>query len=112
MQEYHDEGVSILCDFCHTAWDGEAAMVEGHHGSVICLDCLKKALNEAATHGDKYQCTLCLRINIPGSLPRWSTAEYPQAIVCQECLFQAAKAMSKAPHANFSPDYSRSSRQC
>ncbi len=101
MQEYSDQGVSVLCDFCHTPWDGQAAMIEGHQGSVICLDCLKTALKEAATYADKYKCTLCLRINIPGTLPRWSRAEHPHAVVCQECLFQAAKAMSKAPHADF-----------
>jgi len=101
MQEYSQEGVSILCDFCHVPWDGQFAMIEGHQGSAICLECLKKALENAQTHADKYRCTMCLRINIPGHLPRWSTAEFPQAVVCQECLFLAAKAMSKAPHANF-----------
>ncbi len=101
MQREEPDGVVISCDFCGTDWDGEAAMVEGHHGSVICLECLKKALAEAAPGEGKYKCTLCLRFNIPPAMPRWSHAARPQALVCQDCLHQAAKAMSKAPHVDW-----------
>ncbi len=101
MQEYQDDGVTLLCDFCHKAWDGQAAMVEGHHGSIICLPCLKAALAEAKPSAGKYQCTLCLRVNIPGSLPHWSTEAHPQAVACEECLHLSAAAMTKAPHAEF-----------
>jgi hypothetical protein len=101
MQRNEADGVVISCDFCRVDWDGQAPMVEGHHGSVICLDCLKLALGEAQPGEGKYQCTLCLRINIPPTLPRWHHAQRPEVLVCQECLHQAARAMHKAPHVNF-----------
>ena len=101
MQRNEADGIIISCDFCGTDWDGQAAMVEGHHGSVICLNCVKKALEVAAVGEDKYECTLCLRHNIPASLPRWTNQPKFSAVVCQECLHQAAKALSKAPHAQW-----------
>ncbi len=101
MQRNAADGIIISCDFCGTDWDGQAAMVEGHHGAVICLECVKKALSAVVIGADKYECTLCLRHNIPASLPRWTNSLRPQAVVCQECLHQAAKALSKAPHAQW-----------
>ena len=47
-------------------------MIEGHHGSILCLECLKVALSAQATGGEKYKCTLCLRFNMPPELPHWS----------------------------------------
>jgi len=76
-------------------------MIEGHHGSILCLECLKVALKEQATGGEKYKCTLCLRFNIPGTIPRWSNAAHPEAIVCQECLYQAARGFSKNPDVEY-----------
>ncbi len=101
MQRTEQDGVVISCDFCQTDWDGQSAMIEGHHGSIICLECLKKALVDARPADGKYQCTLCLRINIPPSLPRWHFPNRPEKLVCQECLHQAAKAMSKSDHVNW-----------
>ena|ERR1035437_2145842 len=99
MQRQDPDGIVIVCDFCRRDWDGQEAMVEGHHGSVLCLECLKHAIKEQETTPvggeEKYKCTLCLRFNIPIKLPHWSTPEHPEAIVCQECLYQAAKAFHK-----------------
>ena len=90
----------LLCDFCRRDWDGQEAMIEGHHGSILCLECLKVALVEQHTRpgpgeGGKFTCTLCLRFNMPPTLPHWSHAAHPEALVCQECFYQAARTFSR-----------------
>ena len=37
MQREDPEGIVISCDFCRRDWDGQEAMIEGHHGSILCL---------------------------------------------------------------------------
>ncbi len=76
-------------------------MIEGHHGSILCLQCMKSALPDQATDGEKFKCTLCLRFNIPPALPHWRNPAHPEAIVCQECLYQAAKAFSRNKDVDF-----------
>ncbi len=98
MQRKEADGIVISCDFCRVDWDGQAPMVEGHHGSVICLECLKLALDEASLGPEKYKCVLCLRYNIPESLPRWTHPHSPGTFVCHDCITQAAKAFSKDPN--------------
>ncbi len=96
MQREDPDGIVILCDFCRRDWDGQEAMIEGHHGSILCLECMKAALEgQKAGEGEKYKCTLCLRFNIPPTVGRWSNPLHPEAIVCQECLYQAAKTFSR-----------------
>ena len=104
MQREEDGQIVISCDFCRRDWDGSEAMIEGHHGSVLCLTCLQRALVEKAATADKYTCTLCLRINIPGTLPQWRHPEHPDAIVCEECIYQAAGTFSKSPHTDWTWD--------
>ena len=94
MQRHEEAGVIISCDFCGTDWDEVLPMIEGHHGSVICLACLERALAEAATTPQTFSCTLCLRDDLPSSLPRWSAREAgpganPRAVACEECIRQA-----------------------
>ena len=101
MQREDPEGIVIVCDFCRRDWDGVEPMIEGHHGSILCLECLKLALRDQELSTDKYNCTLCLRFNIPGTLPRWINPAHPEAIVCQECLYQAARAFSRNPDVEF-----------
>jgi hypothetical protein len=101
MQREEPDGIVISCDFCRRDWDGQEAMIEGHHGSILCLECMKRALVGQAAGGDKYKCTLCLRFNIPGALPWWRSQGHPEAVVCQECLYQAAKAFSRNKDVNF-----------
>ncbi len=101
MQKQVSDGIVICCDFCHLEWDGHSGMVEGHHGSAICLNCMEKALREKKMGEGKYACTLCLRINMPPSMERSRHRSHPEALVCQECLYQAAKAMTKAPHVDW-----------
>jgi hypothetical protein len=95
MQREEPEGIIISCDFCTRDWDGQEAMIEGHHGSILCLECLKLALVEQLARPGKFKCTLCLRFNMPPEMPRWSNAEHPNATACQECIYQAAKAFHK-----------------
>jgi hypothetical protein len=97
MQREDPEGIVLLCDFCRRDWDGQEPMIEGHHGSIICLECLKVALSEQKAGGEKYKCTMCLRFNMPPALPRWSHAVHTEAIICQECLYQSARTFSKNP---------------
>jgi hypothetical protein len=94
MQREDPEGIVILCDFCRREWDGQEPMIEGHQGSILCLECLKVALRDQQP-GDKFKCTLCLRFNMPAAMPRWRNPAHPEAIACQECLYQAAKAFHK-----------------
>ncbi len=100
MQRTEPEGIVISCDFCGTDWDEVKPMIEGHHGSVLCLECLKRALVEAQAGEGKYRCTLCLRENIPADLPRW-TGDRPEATACQDCLYQAARAFSRDRDVDF-----------
>ena len=97
MQREEPEGIIIFCDFCRRDWDGQEAMIEGHHGSILCMQCMKQAIIEQAVGEGKYKCNLCLRFNIPPELPRWSHADHPEGIVCQECLYQAARTFSRTP---------------
>ena len=107
MQREEADGIAVSCDFCRRDWDGQEAMVEGHHGSILCLRCLEQGLREKAVGEGKYGCTLCLRFNIPETLARWSHPEQsaaPVAVVCQECLYQAAGTFSKSPHTEWEWD--------
>lgn len=101
MQRTEDNGVIISCDFCGTDWDEIKPMIEGHHGSVLCLECLGKALKHATTQDGEYRCTLCLREGLPASLPRWQDLD-SQAVACMDCLHQAAKAFDRDPDVNWS----------
>jgi hypothetical protein len=78
-------------------------MVEGHHGSVICLECMKTALDKMAPAGTEFHCCLCLqdfplgtihwRHPAPAALPGLN----PLAIACKSCIHQAAGKFSKDP---------------
>lgn len=109
MQRTDGEGLIISCDFCGTDWDPydetqSRPMVEGHHGSVICLECVKLALAELAAHPGEYRCTLCIRDGIAADVPRWNRADSvtspglnPDALGCRDCIHQAAGKFSKDP---------------
>lgn len=101
MQREEPDGIVISCDFCGVDWDGQAAMVEGHHGSILCLGCMQSALENSFNGDGPYRCTLCLREKLPPSLPRWRNECHPETLVCQECVHQAAKAFSRATHVDF-----------
>jgi hypothetical protein len=98
MQRQEADGVVISCDFCATDWDpqtGLPPMSEGHHGSVMCLECLKVALERLAPQDTPYSCTLCLREKL--DLPAYRNPSRAGAVACEECVHQAAKVFSRDP---------------
>ena len=102
MQRRVEDGIIISCDFCGTDWDQVKPMAEGHHGSVICLECLEKACRNVTHVIGKFQCVLCLR-DIEGTDRKcWSPghkpeAANPSAIICYSCIKQAARAFTRDP---------------
>lgn len=108
MQRTENDGVIISCDFCGSDWDPyddsfARPMVEGHHGSVICLDCLRRALNEMTAAQAPFHCCMCLQ-DRPPPTPRWAHPQpapspglNPNAAACKSCLHQAAGRFSKDP---------------
>ena len=100
MQRNENNGVIISCDFCGTDWDEVIPMIEGHRGSVLCLTCLKQALQHADAKNGSFSCTLCLRDGISADVARWSTSASPSAanasaVICHDCINQAANSFSK-----------------
>ncbi len=94
----------ILCDFCHAEWVESRAMVEGHHGSVICGSCLSVAFasvivadaNEAIPG---YRCTLCLEERQQSA---WRSPAYPEAFVCERCIRLAARQLARDDESGWS----------
>ena len=102
MQRPEGDGIIISCDFCGTDWDEQLPMIEGHRGSVLCLDCLKRALVEAQPADSAFTGTLCLRDNIPAATPCWRHPSpgpnaNPDGILCEDCMKQAARAFHRDP---------------
>lgn len=101
MQRTEPEGIVISCDFCGSDWDEVKPMIEGHHGSVLCLECLQAALAQIRPGEGSFSCTLCL-VEKGAEVPRWSHPDAPSsanadAVLCNDCLNQAAGTFSKDP---------------
>jgi hypothetical protein len=95
--------VIISCDFCGCDWDEVQPMIEGHKGSVLCLDCLKLALHHAQPSDEPFDCTLCLQQHTVGTRA-WRNAQAdpspglnPAAALCWDCVRLAAKTFTKDP---------------
>jgi hypothetical protein len=88
----------ILCDFCHRpTWSLNIASIEGHHGSVICVDCLKYAWidvvdTETGIQLDGDTCTMCLEQRTD---PAWRSPMHEEACICRRCIKLAAQAFRK-----------------
>ncbi len=87
----------VLCDFCHSEWTDELAMVEGHRGSAICGKCLAVAyadvvLGGANTAPEGYTCTMCLEVREDDG---WGSPVYEESAVCRRCLKQAGAILHK-----------------
>ena len=94
-QRIEDGGLIVSCNFCGTDWDGQWAAIEGHRGSIVCLECIKIAIDNQTLGAEPYTCPLCLRDKIPASIPRWSHPNHPEAFACHNCIEQAADTFTK-----------------
>lgn len=107
MQRHEDGGIVISCDFCGTDWDEVRAMVEGHKGSVLCLDCLEKAMADAQPAEQPFDCALCLMKKDAGvrcwqhPSPAPSPGLNAQAELCWDCVRLAAKTFHKDKEVDF-----------
>mgnify|MGYP004367155311 CR=1 FL=1 len=89
----------ILCDFCaRPTWAMDVPSIEGHHGSILCSDCLDQAWGVLVGDGggltgdDTWKCTMCLETRDP---PWWESPTRAEARVCRRCVKQAAGALHK-----------------
>jgi hypothetical protein len=115
MQRTVDGGVVISCDFCGADWDQVRPMIEGHHGSVLCLPCLERALQEAKPANADFRCSLGLTDEDAGTLA-WgppptpgeppAAGRNPHAVACGDCIQQAARGFSRDPDVPFKWDRS------
>lgn len=104
VKDGDETGIVISCDFCGTDWDQQSAMVEGHHGSVLCLECCKQGREALTAAPHAFDCTLCLQTR-PADTMHWRHPPFasppagfnPEAVLCEACLKQAAAAFHKDP---------------
>ena len=107
MQREENGLIIISCDFCGTDWDEVIPMIEGHHGSVICLSCLKKALENAAPAEDAFDCTMCLQHRDAGTKSWYCSDATPSdglnehAMICWDDIRLAAKTFHKDRDVDF-----------
>src|SRR5215471_13883877 len=97
MQRIEDNALIVSCDFCATDWNGAAPVIEGHRGSIICLECLKRALGEMKHGEGKFNCVLCLREGIAENVDRWEHQNRPGVFACKSCVLQAADVFDRDP---------------
>ncbi|MCA9291493.1 MAG: hypothetical protein KDA25_10215 [Phycisphaerales bacterium] len=97
----------VLCDFCHREWREDVPMVEGHHGSCICGNCLSLAfrsvmLDKVNDAPAEWQCPLCLEASADraelgrADEPGWPSPLDPEVVVCRRCIKQASGALHKS----------------
>jgi len=98
----------VLCDFCRHEWIEDRPMIEGHHGSCICGDCLSAAYAAVVLRGEGADqraaaCTMCLETAAAraelgrGDEPGWRHRSNPEAAICRRCIKLAAGALHKDP---------------
>ncbi len=101
MQRRTDEGVIIACDFTGRDWDGHSPMIEGHQGSVISLEALDMAVEQAAPAAEPVECTMCLRRREPPMKvwrhPQPPAGANPDAVICWDCITLADRTFAKDP---------------
>jgi hypothetical protein len=94
----------VLCNFCRRPWDPDdpsRPLIEGHHGSHLCGECLSLAYVAVVFDGrndrvaDPPQpgaCTMCLEERDDEV---WQSPEFADACVCRRCVKQSATALEK-----------------
>ena len=112
MQRTTPDGIVISCDFCGVDWDAydeaqQNPMTEGHHGSVICLNCVKRALEEAMPSETGFKCTLGLTDHDAGEVcwrhpaPVESDGLNKHAVAHWDNIRQAGRAFGKDPDIDY-----------
>lgn len=93
----------FLCDYCGNEWTDDRPMVEGHHGSCVCGNCLTVAYTElglTVRGGDNgssegvpsgAKCNLCLEVREESI---WKSP-VREAYLCRRCAKQSAGVLQK-----------------
>ncbi|RLS88174.1 MAG: hypothetical protein DWI10_09375 [Planctomycetota bacterium] len=90
----------VLCNFCHQPWDPDdpsRPLIEGHHGSHLCGECLSLAYQAIVHEGQNLRveglpCSMCLEQRDDEC---WRSAEFPDVCLCRRCIKQGATALEK-----------------
>jgi hypothetical protein len=97
MQRIEGGLLIVSCDFCRTDWNGQDPVIEGHRGAIICLECLKLAIDALAPAGEKFKCIMCLREPLPPAMDRWHHPQNPATFACRDCIRQTADVFDRDP---------------
>jgi len=76
-------------------------MIEGHRGSIICLDALALAVEQACEATEPFDCTMCRR-KVEPPVKAWRSADPaenvdPDAAICWDCIQQADRSFDRDP---------------
>ncbi len=96
----------VLCDFCRREWTEAVPMIEGHHGSCMCGNCLALAYAEVVVAGSDtaprdFSCPMCLEAGKDrealgrGDEPGWSSPVHEEAVICRRCIELAVQSLEK-----------------
>lgn len=106
MNETNADGNLVFkCDFCHSPWDDQRPMVEGHRGALICGNCLSIAYTEivhldtGVTPAREQACVLCLENGRDGL--HWVSPMDEKVIACRRCIKQSAGVLHKDDDINW-----------
>lgn len=94
--------VSSHCDYCDAEFI-DAAMVEGHQGSLVCMKCLAAAFTElkalkGGTENKGKKCRMCLEERDEA---QWESPIMPGATICVRCTTMAYRALEKDPESGW-----------
>lgn len=93
-----------ICDYCRKPLADDRLMVEGHQGSLVCVQCLTVAYTEVVVAGGgaiapaDATCTMCLESR---EEPMWQSPVPPNCWICRRCIKQTAGLMVKDPDFKF-----------
>ncbi len=90
----------VLCNFCRRSWDPDdptRPLIEGHHGSHLCGECLALAYQAVVLENKSDRvagvaCTMCLEERDDEC---WRSPEFHDAVLCRRCVKQSATALEK-----------------
>ncbi len=103
MQRTENKMIVISCDFTGHDWDEHMAMIEGHRGSVLSLEALSRAVDEAGEAEANFECVMCKRAFEAGEKswrhpdPPFPETANPHAVICWDCIRQADRTFAKDP---------------